>query len=60
MERYDLSVYRIGMEFFASWFCPRCGGARPTSRCHSQSVARRDGIAAIEAHHASIHGARRE
>jgi hypothetical protein len=55
-ERYDLSVYRIGGEFYATWFCTICGDVHETSRRDTQPAAQDDGMAAIEAHHAALHG----
>jgi hypothetical protein len=60
LQRYELSVYRIGGEFYASWFCPNCGYTHETSRFHTQALAQDEGMAAIEAHHAAQHGVRRE
>lgn len=55
LERYDLSVYQITGEFYATWFCTPCGCVHETSRRHTQILAHEDGMAAIEAHHAELH-----
>jgi hypothetical protein len=55
LERYDLSVYRIGGEFYATWFCATCGDVNETSRRDAQSEAQGDGMAAIEGHHLALH-----
>jgi hypothetical protein len=55
LERYELSVYRLADEFYATWFCSICGCIHETSRCDSQSSAQESGVAAIEAHHAELH-----
>jgi hypothetical protein len=55
LERYDLSVYRIADEFYATWFCTICGDVQETSRRDVQSAAHDDGMAAIKGHHAARH-----
>jgi hypothetical protein len=57
LERYELSVYRIAGEFYSTWYCTPCGHVHETSRQHTQILAQDDGMAAIEAHHASVHSA---
>jgi hypothetical protein len=39
LERYDLSVYRISGEFYATWFCTICGDVHETSRRGGQPAA---------------------
>jgi hypothetical protein len=54
-QRYELSVYRFEGRFYTSWFCAICGQSYETTRCESESLAHDEGMAAIEAHHATLH-----
>lgn len=54
-NRYDLSVYRTGENYFASWFCEYCPTHDKGVDHSDQQSAYDEGVFLIKAHHAECH-----
>lgn len=54
-NRYDLSVYRVDNEFYASWFCEYCPARGETDLVADRTLAKEAGQAALDAHHIKSH-----
>jgi hypothetical protein len=55
-NQYDLGVYQVGKEFYATWFCVHCPARGKTAMHRRQSEAHKDGLGLLEAHAKERHG----
>jgi hypothetical protein len=56
-NRYDMSVYRVDNEFYASWFCQYCPARGETDLVADRTLAKEAGQATLDAHHVKFHAA---
>jgi hypothetical protein len=56
-NHYDLSVYRVDNEYYASWFCEYCPTRGETDLVLDRTRAKAAGQAALDAHHVEFHAA---
>jgi hypothetical protein len=54
-SRYDVSVYRIDAEYYATWFCDNCPTRGETPKVGDQAAALDAGIKAAHGHHEERH-----
>jgi hypothetical protein len=56
-QRYELSVYLTGSDYYSSWLCHLCPTRGETPCVAEQAIAHQDGHDALEAHHQDRHAA---
>ena len=56
-NHYDLSVYRVDNEFYASWHCEYCPTRGETDLVLDLILAKEAGQAALDVHHVESHAA---
>jgi hypothetical protein len=49
-HQYDLGVYEVAGEFYATWICVECPARGKTEMVATQGKAHADGLAALESH----------
>jgi hypothetical protein len=52
---YELLIYRVDNEFYASWSCEACATRGETDLAPDREIAKEVGVAVLKKHHAECH-----